>query len=223
MNYRALKILILLLVLPAIAGAQKLEIVESDLLPLDTAKAVSLEFYYGGITINDFPNEALFLRANRGNEAVTKAYLSARDSLNSKAFLQGYASVADSTVPELQNDNKEVAMHLIIKTVHWQTSLDKCPTGSCGFRIYSCGQSGTEVAARSLLYAQGDGLIYPGPGKKYEPRLFLRRTVLCQGYSKLRAGGVVYEFDKRKRSVFDTRFLSSERLSPSCFSSKKPL
>lgn len=124
MNYRAFMIAILLLVVPAITGAQKLEIVESDLLPLDTAKAVSLEFYYRGITINEYPNEGLFLRANRGNEAVTKAYLSARDSLNAKAFLQGYSSVADSTVPELQNDNKEVAMHLIVKTVHWQTTPD---------------------------------------------------------------------------------------------------
>ena len=124
MKFQAFRVSILLLVLPAIAGAQKLEIVESDLLPLDTAKAVSLEFYYRGITINDYPNEGLFLRANRGNEALTKAYLSARDSMNAKAFLEGYFSVADSTVPELQNDHKEIAMHLIVKTVHWQTSLD---------------------------------------------------------------------------------------------------
>lgn len=119
-----LRLSVIFLMFSGLLQAQKLEVVESDLLPLDTARAVSLEFYYRGITINDFPNETLFLRANRAYEDVTQAYLSARDSLNARAFLKGYASIADSTVPELQADNKDVAMHLIVKTVHWQTTLD---------------------------------------------------------------------------------------------------
>lgn len=124
MNFLTLRVSSILLALSSIASAQKLEIVESDLVPLDTAKAVSVEFYYGGITINNYPNEELFLRANKGQEIITNSYLSARDSLNTHAFLLGYASQADTSLPELQSDNKQVSMHLIIKTVHWQTSFD---------------------------------------------------------------------------------------------------
>ena len=104
--------------------AQKLDIVESDLAPLDTATAVSLEFYYRGITINSYVNEEMFLRANRDDKDLVRTYMSSRDSLNEQAFMAGYQSMADEKLPEMQSNNKEAHLHMIVKTVHWQTTFD---------------------------------------------------------------------------------------------------
>lgn len=103
---------------------QKLEIVEGDLTTLDTATIVSVEFYYAGMTINELPNAENFMRAFADNKKVISGFISARDSLNQLAFMEGYTSAATETIPELISDTKTTRFHLIVKSVHWTSSLD---------------------------------------------------------------------------------------------------
>ena len=114
----------LFLVLSAAGYSQKLEIVEGDLQAIDTATWVSCEFYYRGITIGEYITEELFLRANKAQPEYTGAYLAGRDSLNGRAFIAGYNSEADTSLPEMTGNTKDVPLHLIVKTVHWEPSTD---------------------------------------------------------------------------------------------------
>lgn len=116
--------LLLLVLAITFTSAQKLEIVEGDLTTLDTVTVVSVEFYYAGMTINNFPNAENFLRANAGDKELKMGFLSATDSLNEQAFLAGYSSTGKGQIPELVDDTKTTPFHLIIKSVHWTSALD---------------------------------------------------------------------------------------------------
>lgn len=124
MKHFTLPSLIILMLVSTVGFSQKLETVEGDLQAIDTAGRVSCEFYYRGITIGEFVTEELFLRANKAQPDYTRAYLSGRDSLNARAFLAGFKSEADSSLPELTGDDRQVPLHLIVKTVHWEPSAD---------------------------------------------------------------------------------------------------
>lgn len=115
--------LLAILLVHKLGGAQKLELVEGSLTALDTTHQVSVEFYFKGMSIDKIPDQAHFFRAYRSKPEITKAFLSARDSLSAKAFKQGYASVVADSIPELVNDSRETPYHLIIKTVHWNSSI----------------------------------------------------------------------------------------------------
>ena len=98
--------------------------VEGDLLVLDTASIVSTEFYYPGLRINDIPGIEDFNRAYADNKNLIQGFKAAMDSLNQQAFLEGYRSVAGEQMPEFVGDTKSTRFHLIIKSVHWKSSLD---------------------------------------------------------------------------------------------------
>ncbi len=116
--------LLVILWIPAYYS-QKLDVVEGSIETLDTASEVSIEFYYTRMMVNHYPNPDNFIRAYADNEEVVSAYLSARDSLNQRAFMAGYRSLKDTVKPVLINNTTSTRFHLLINSVHWSSNFDQ--------------------------------------------------------------------------------------------------